>query len=69
MTDHVKAAHSLECAIILICDSINFIEEADISRITRLRHIITQIGHEAEELRLSTLKVNYVQLQVVAILG
>jgi hypothetical protein len=38
MTDHVKAAHSLECAIILICDSINFIEEADISRITRETH-------------------------------
>ena len=52
MTDHLKGAHSLEAACILIADGINFIDPADVERISRLRHLIRQLGHEAEELRL-----------------
>ena len=52
MTDHVKASHSLEAAIILICDANCHIDPADIPRVNRLRHLIRQLAHEAEELRL-----------------
>jgi hypothetical protein len=57
MSDPVKAAHALESAILLICDANNHIDPEDIKRISRLRFIIRQLGHEAEELRLSTRKV------------
>ena len=57
MTDHIKAAHSLEAACILICDANNHIDPADIERVNRLRHLIRQLGHEAEELRLGTIKI------------
>jgi len=57
MADPVKAAHSLEAACILICDANNHIDPADIDLISRLPHIIRQLGHEAEELRLSTIRI------------
>jgi hypothetical protein len=57
MTDHIKAAHSLEAACILICDANNHIDPKDTKRIERMRGIIAQLGLEAENLRLSTLKV------------
>lgn len=57
MVDHVKAAHSLECAAVLICDANNHLDPKDVERLSRLRHLIRQLGHEAEELRLSTLTV------------
>jgi hypothetical protein len=57
MADHVKAAHALESAILLICDANNHIDPTGVERISRLRHIIRQLGHEAEELRLSTIRI------------
>ena len=52
MADHIKAAHALESACVLICDANNHIDPANMERISRLRHLIRQLGHEAEELRL-----------------
>ena len=57
MTDHTKAACAIENACILICDANNHIDPADTKRIERLRGIIAQLGLDAENLRLSTLKV------------
>lgn len=57
MTDHIKAAHSLHCAILLICDANNHTAPDKSGQIERLRQIIAQLGLEAEELRLSTLRI------------
>lgn len=57
MKDHIKAACVLEAACVLICDANNHLDPSDIERLSRLRHLIRQLGHEAEELRLSTLTV------------
>jgi len=57
MVDHVKAAHVLEAAAVLVCDANNHLDPKDIERISRLRHLIRQLGHEADELRLSTIRI------------
>jgi len=57
MTDHVKAAHSLEAPILMIHDASNHLDAGDIERISRLRHVVRQLEHQAEELRLLELKV------------
>jgi hypothetical protein len=54
MTNHVMAAHSIESACILLRDALNHLDEADIERLSRLKHLITQLSHEAAELRSQT---------------
>ena len=57
MADHIKAACVLEACAVLVCDAVAHLAPDDVERISRLRFITRQLGHEAEELRLSTLTV------------